>query len=202
MSQQHEFTDDWEKLYQERDVETMPWYNSLLDADLDQALNNLNIKAGTLLDLGTGPATQAIALAQRGFQVTASDISEAAIAKAENQAKAKGLHISFKQDDILDTHLDQTFDFVFDRGCFHILNPERRQDYVGIVHGLLPPQGYLFLKCMSQLQTIELGAYRFTPEQIKNIFGGDFKVISIEETVYQGILDPLPKALFSILQKF
>ncbi len=184
---------DWEKLYQQQQVESMPWYNPILDADLEQALNKLKLETGTVLDLGTGPGTQAIALAQRGFQVTATDISETAIAKAKNEAQAKGLNISFRTDDILDTRIEETFDFVFDRGCFHVLPPERRQAYVDTVYDFIVPQGYLFLKCFSHLETREGGPYRFTPEQIREVFGDHFQVISIDETVYQGTLDPHQK---------
>ncbi|BAU06187.1 class I SAM-dependent methyltransferase [Fischerella sp. NIES-3754] len=200
MIQQREFP-DWDNLYQERQVETMPWYNPDIDADLEQALIELKIDSGTVLDLGTGPGTQAIALAKKGFWVTGSDISEAAITQADSKAKEEGLDISFIQDDIFKSRLDQEFDFVFDRGCFHVFHPDLRQDYVRIVHSLIKPKGYLFVKCFSHLETREGGPYRFTPEEIKQIFGDRFHVISIHETVYQGTLDPLPKALFSILQR-
>ncbi len=201
MTQQREFP-DWEKLYQEQNVESMPWFNATLDPDLDKALTKLNLHTSiTALDLGTGPGTQAMALAQRGFQVTATDLSSTAIEKAQAIAKEKDLDISWKQDDILNSNLDQTFDFVFDRGCFHVFPPERRQDYVRVVDSLIKPDGYLFLKCFSHLEPREEGPYRFTPEEIKEIFGSRFNVISIEDTVYQGTLDPFPRALFSILEK-
>lgn len=200
MNQQRELP-DWQKLYQEKQVESMPWFNPNLDADLDSALTKLNIHAGTALDLGTGPGTQAMTLAQRGFKVTATDLSSAAIEQAKEKAKQKGLDISFQQDDIFNSRLDTVFDFVFDRGCFHLFDPEQRQDYVRVVHNLIKPKGYLFLKCFSHLEQRESGPYRFTPEEIKEIFINRFNVISTEQTVYQGTLDPLPKALFCILEK-
>ncbi len=200
MNQPREFP-DWEQLYRDTEVESMPWFNPTLDPDLDQALTKLNLNTGTVLDLGTGPATQAMALAERGFQVTATDLSEAAVSRAEGIAKQKGLDIDFRQDDILDSKLDQQFDFVFDRGCFHVFPPEKRQDYVRVVSRLVRPKGYLFLKCFSHLQSGEEGPYRFTPEDIRGIFSSQFNVYSAEETVYQGTLDPFPRALFSILEK-
>ena len=200
MNQQREFP-NWEKLYQDQNVESMPWFNPDIDADLDQALSKLNLHTGAALDLGTGPGTQAIALAQRGFQVTATDLSDTAIQKAQAIAKEKGLDIFWKQDDILNSNLAQKFDFILDRGCFHVFSPERRQDYVSVVGNLIKPGGYLFLKCFSHLETREEGPYRFTSDEIQNIFGNSFKVHSVEQTVYQGTLDPLPKAIFCILEK-
>ena len=57
------------------------------------------------------------------------------------------------------------------------------------------------LKCFSQLQPGTQGPHRFTPEQIQEIFSSRLQVLSINETVYQGTLDPLPRALFCILQR-
>ncbi|MDQ2996812.1 MAG: class I SAM-dependent methyltransferase [Chloroflexota bacterium] len=157
--------------------------------------------SGSALDLGTGPGTQASQLAQRGFDVTAVDISEAAIRRARDTAVAHGLAISWQQDDILATRLAGQFDLIFDRGCFHVLPAERRQEYISTVASLLKPGAYFFLKCFSQLQPGTQGPHRFTPELIRGLFGRQLQVRSVEETVYQGTLDPLPRALFCVLQR-
>jgi len=159
------------------------------------------LRGGSALDLGAGPGTQAIHLASRGFDVTATDISVAAIRLASEKARKLGIEITWEQDDILDTRLNRQFDLIFDRGRFHVLEPGRRMDYVRVVSGLLNTGGYLFLKCFSRSQPGEEGPYRFTPEQIRNIFGGRLSVLSIKETVYQGTLDPLPRALFSTMRR-
>lgn len=51
---------NWEALYQDKPVETMPWFNPSLDADVEDALLTLDLSTGSLLDLGTGPGTQAM----------------------------------------------------------------------------------------------------------------------------------------------
>jgi methylase of polypeptide subunit release factors len=61
----------------------MPWYNENLDFDLEEELDRRKITSGKFLDLGTGPATQAMLLAKRGFNVTGSDVSEAAIKRCK-----------------------------------------------------------------------------------------------------------------------
>jgi 2-polyprenyl-3-methyl-5-hydroxy-6-metoxy-1,4-benzoquinol methylase len=190
----------WDERYQQQAVETMPWFYPELDDDLRHALDELGLHSGSALDLGTGPGTQAMQLARRGFGVTAADISAAAIGLARAKAEAQGLAIAWRQDDILSTQLAGPFDLIFDRGCFHVLPPERRQDYAGTIVRLLKPGGHLFLKCFSSLQPGSQGPHRFTPEQIREIFGGQLQVCSIHETVYQGTLDPLPRALFCVMQ--
>jgi methylase of polypeptide subunit release factors len=91
---------DWETLYKSQKIETMPWYNENLDSDLENELDCRKITGGKFLDLGTGPATQAILLAKRGFNVTASDLSEAAINRARN-VYANEKNVNFIVDDIL-----------------------------------------------------------------------------------------------------
>lgn len=192
---------DWEKMYVEQAVETMPWFHPELDSDLERALDRLAIDSGSFLDLGTGPGTQAIALAERGFRVTGTDISETAVMKATALVAEKGLDLVFKVDDILSTGLNKKFDNIFDRGCFHVLDPEKRGDYVRIAAELLEPGGHLFLKTFSVEELMEGGPYRFTPDDIRDIFSRRFEVVSIEGSVFRGTLPEYPKALFSILRK-
>jgi 2-polyprenyl-3-methyl-5-hydroxy-6-metoxy-1,4-benzoquinol methylase len=191
----------WDERYQQQPVETMPWFYPELDDDLAQALDALGLCSGSALDLGAGPGTQAIQLAQRGFDVTATDLSNAAIRLASARAETQGLKISWQQDDILSSRLIGPFDLIFDRGCFHVLPPERRQDYISTIASLLKPGGFFFLKCFSQLQPGTQGPNRFTPAQIQSIFRCRLQVRSVSETVYQGTLDPLPRALFCVMQR-
>lgn len=69
------------------------------------------------------------------------------------------------------------------------------------VANLLKPRRYLLLKCFSSQETREEGPYRFTPEEIQQIFADRFQLRSAVQTVYHGTLDPFPKALFCILEK-
>ncbi len=192
---------DWETLYRDQPVETMPWFHAGLDPDLDRALKERKITRGAVLDLGTGPGTQAIALAERGFAVTAADLAQSAIDKAKVRIAGRKLNVAFVRDDILDTRLTGPFDVVFDRGCFHVLPEERRSDYVRTVAGLLRPGAILFLKCFSDEEPGIQGPYRFTPEMIRGLFSPSFDVLSIERTLYQGVREPKPHALFCTLTR-
>jgi SAM-dependent methyltransferase len=194
---------NWEELYQNGTVETLPWYWPSIDPDLETALARHGVSQGRALDQGTGPGTQAIALAQRGFEVTATDVSPAALTYAAGRAKALGLTITFVQDDVLATRLTGPFDLIFDRGCFHVVDPEKRAIYVESMYRLLAPSGRLFLKTFSHLQPGAEGPHRFAPDDIRRLFGygAGFEVSDIFETVYQGQLDPYPNALFSVIRR-
>jgi SAM-dependent methyltransferase len=190
----------WNDLYaNETGISSLPWYNKDLDYDLKEYLRAMNMTKGRLLDLGTGPATQAIELSKLGFQVTATDISENAITRAKRMSNS----IEFIVDDILKSKLkEDSFDYIFDRGCFHVLEPSSRQKYVNQVSRLLRNGGLLFLKTFSTKESSRGGGpYRFSIDEIDSIFNDRFLIDSYKETVYQGTLDILPKALFVVLRK-
>jgi ubiquinone/menaquinone biosynthesis C-methylase UbiE len=193
---------NWDELYKSQDVELMPWYNQKLDVDLEAALEEYGITRGRFLDLGTGPATQALELAKRGFNVTGSDISENAIKKANESFRNKNPKIKLIKDDILNTRFKENeFDFIFDRGCFHVLPIEKRKTYVNTIKRILDEKGMLFIKCFSEKETFKDGPFRFSKIQIKEIFEESFIIENIKDTVYQGTLNPLPKSLFALMRK-
>ena len=191
----------WEELYEKDTIERLPWYWPALDPDLEAALARHGIASGSVLDQGTGPGTQAIALAERGFTVTAADVSPAARAYAARKAAERGAQVSFVQDDVLASRLVGPFDAVFDRGCFHVLAPEQRGGYVETMHRLLAPSGWLFVKTFSHHQPGQQGPHRFSPKDLRRSFGVRFDVVEILDTVYQGQLDPYPKALLATLRR-
>jgi SAM-dependent methyltransferase len=179
----------------------MPWYNENLDYDLEEELHCRKVTNGKFLDLGTGPATQAIWLSKLGFKVIGSDLSEAAIKRARN-VYANEKNVDFIVDDILNSKLKENqFDYIFDRGCFNVLLPTDRQRYITKIKQILKDNGILFLKCFSDKEPRQEGPYKFSQREIRDLFSKYFRINSIRETVYQGTLDPLPKALFAAMIK-
>ena len=197
---------DWETLYKNQQVESMPWYNENLDADLEEELDKRKINQGKFLDLGTGPGTQAIKLHERGLNVTATDLSETAIKKAQsiyNSNNNNSKKVDFRVDNILNSNLKENeFDYIFDRGCFHVISINDRKRYIMRVTRILKDNGILFLKCFSDKEQGEEGPHRFSKDKLKEIFENEnFNIENMKETVYQGTLNPLPKALFAVMTK-
>ena len=149
----------------------------------------------------TGTGTQAIQLAQRGFNVIASDISETIINKNKTHYENKYSNIKFIVDNILYSNLDNNyFDFIFDRGCFHVFTKEDRSKYYKEVKRILKEKGILFLKCLSSEEPVINAGSKFSTEEIYDIFGSDFMIQKIKKTFYKGTFDPLPKALFMVMR--
>ena len=89
---------DWEDHYLKHSVEELPWYYSMLDPDIENALKNLHLTKGKILDIGAGPGTQSLALAQKGFHVTATDISVTALQEARRLAHSELKRMVFLED--------------------------------------------------------------------------------------------------------
>ena len=83
------------------------------------------IAPGRTLEIGCGTGTNAIYLAEHGFEVVGVDISPLAIDNA--RSKAHG-HCRFETVDFLsEAPLGGPFNFVFDRGCFHTFDEDRER---------------------------------------------------------------------------
>jgi SAM-dependent methyltransferase len=195
-------TDWWEDLYRSSEVTELPWYTPLLDSDFELALKTHLPDGGKVLDLGTGPATQAIALAKRGYEVVASDVAPSAIEKAKHAASREHVLIDFRVDNILDSKLeDGLVDAIVDRGVFHVLPPESRPRYVAAVRRILRPRGYLLLKAFSDQEPRRQGPYHIAPAELRARFEKDFEVLSIEDAAFHGTLPHPPKALLAVLRR-
>jgi ubiquinone/menaquinone biosynthesis C-methylase UbiE len=191
----------WDDYYKNEKIEKMPWYNEKLDFDLEEELNDIQINNGIFLDLGTGPGTQAMQLANKGFDVIGSDISETVIKRNKIMYENKYQNLEFVVDNILDSNFnDIYFDYIFDRGCFHVFSQEDRRKYYNQIKRILKQNGILFLKCFSIDEPMKDGPYRFSHKDIHNIFYKNFQIKNIKKTIYQGTLNPLPKALFIIMK--
>ena len=199
MDDEKEFP-DWDTYYRENEVEKMPWFEENLDLDVKTGIELKELKKGKFLDLGTGPGTQAAQLAKLGFNATGSDLSQSAV----DRAKKLYPNLSYIADDILNSKFpDNEFDFILDRGVFHVFEPEQRPLYLTQIKRILKENGILFLKCMSVEEKNLPGdktPYKYSKDQIKEFFENDFEIEAIKDTVYYGTLNPLPKSLFVVMK--
>ena len=191
----------WEAYYKEKIVEEMPWFEKDLDKDVADEIKSQNFTEGRFLDLGTGPGTQAVELAKMGFAVTGIDLSEHAILKAKKLSDM----VHFFQDDFLSTKLpDSEFDYILDRGCFHVFDKSQRPTYRKQLTRILNKNGIYFLKCMSIYEKVlpdGKGPHKFSKKELEDEFSNDFEILSIKESVYYGTERPLPKTWFAVMRK-
>jgi SAM-dependent methyltransferase len=186
---------DWQALYRSAKAESLPWHYTAMDPDILAALGGA--RQGLLLDIGCGLGNQAALLHELGFSVTATDIAEAAI----DRARELYPDVDFRVDDIMNSKVGAAFDFVIDRGCFHVLASEQHAAYAENIHCLLKPSATFLLKVFSdESGPGDFGPHRYSPAKLKEIFSDHFKIQLIEHTTYQGSTANPPKAWLAVMQ--
>lgn len=59
-------------------------------------------------------------------------------------------NVNFIADDIVNTKLKSNeFDYIFDRGCFHVVSPRDRKEYINKIKRILKDNGILFLNALA-----------------------------------------------------
>jgi ubiquinone/menaquinone biosynthesis C-methylase UbiE len=113
----------------------------------------LDLPAGArVLDLACGWGRIALPLAQRGYQVTGLDLSEAFLAKGRRDAQEAGLHIDFRLGDMREIPFAGEFDAVIMMwSAFGVLeSDEEDQKVLHAAARALRPGGRFFLDQVSR----------------------------------------------------
>ena len=99
-----------------------------------------------VLDLGCGTGTNAITLAQNGWQVVGIDFANKAIRIAKRKAREAEVAIDFRVGDVTKlTGVKGPFDLILDIGCYHNLVPQGMADYRKHISRLLGDSGTYLL---------------------------------------------------------
>ena len=78
---------------------------------------------------------------------------------------------------------------------------EKRPVYINEINRILDDKGILFLKCFSIKESRQEGPYKFSEDGIRKLFGNQFFITFVKDTVCQGTLDPLPRVIFVVMSK-
>ncbi|MCX6395722.1 MAG: class I SAM-dependent methyltransferase [Propionibacteriales bacterium] len=137
-----------------------------------------DLAPGTALDVGAGEGADAVWLAQRGWQVTALDVSGVALARAEQHAREAGVTITTAQHDLLGGGpLPGSYDLVSAQFWHPPL--DRFADFRDIIGAAVRPGGTLLVvghhpdSLAGQPDTHGHGAFLFVPEKVAALFEGD-----------------------------
>lgn len=129
-----------------------PWDTQTTPPEVMAFLQETN--PGRALDLGCGTGTNAITLAQHGWQVTAVDFSPQAIRMARKKAAEKGLPIAFHIGDVAELNfLAGPFDYALDIGCLFSLKSQDRKKYAaGLIRMLPAPARYMLYAWLPRIR--------------------------------------------------
>ena len=109
-----------------------------LEAFIDQ------VPLGRALDLGMGEGRNALWLAARGFQVVGVDRSEEAVARAQERARQRGLHLEAHVADIRTFPITPaSYSLILASAVLHFLLPVEVRDLARRIQAGLQPGGVL-----------------------------------------------------------
>ncbi len=177
--------EEWDRVYREAKPGDLDWDLGGPDPELVRLVDEGKIDAGRSIDLGCGPAHDAVFLRSRGFNVTAIDIAPAAIEMARSNARKVGVEgIEWRVGDVLgiaDPH--GTYTFANDQGCFHGLAPEDRARYAAVLRRVLLPGMNLLLRVRSDQDPPGPGPFRVGIGDIKACFVPLFALMEFRENI-------------------
>ena len=140
------------------------------------------------LEVGSGTGTNAIWLAEHGFDVLGVDVSPLAVERARAKVDNRALPCRFATCDFLAAPPDALFQFVFDRGCFHVFDePDERHRFAAQVAAALAPGGcWLSLIGSTEGAPREVGPPRRSAREVTAAIEPALEIIEFRSAEFRG----------------
>jgi len=167
----------------------LPWDTGEPEPLLVGFVTSGGVTPGPTLEIGAGTGTNAIWMAERGFDVLGVDISRLAVEKARAKMDGRALRCRFAALDFLAASPDGgPFQFVFDRGCFHVFDePDERQRFAARVAAALAPGGlWLSLIGSTEGSPREVGPPRRSAREITLAIEPALEIVELRSSEFRG----------------
>lgn len=194
----------WEKLWSQEHIKE-PWANRDIPNELTQHLEKpLQKGFKKSVDIGCGLGQIALWVEKMGYNSSGFDISSSAIIKAQGKLPLDS-KVNFFVHDITSSPLQQKFDCLIDRGCFHDIPPSLKKNYVENIAASSTPTAvyFLFLRAFR-------GGLKMTPNDeakyriayIQNLFSPYFNLskVSVCDLSPRGKEKIMPGLFFKLIR--
>ena len=181
-----------------------PWDHGTPDDNLINLVIKMPISKCKALEVGCGTGDNTIWLAQQHFVATGCDISRTAIEKAKEKASMSNVNCSFIVADFLNNRIPGSpFGFVFDRGCLHSVDTDKkRRRFAESVASHLEGGGlWLTLTGNADEQVRETGPPQLTARELVTAVEPYCEIISLTASHFGSTQSDPPKAWVCLMRK-
>ena len=184
----------WDNRYHAGDT---PWDTGHPSSELMRVVEEDKVAPCPAIDLGCGTGSNAIYLAERGFEVTALDISPTALDRGRGKKAKAGVKTRFVLGDVLEPPEDigGPYGFVFDRGCYHIVRRINLDQYLQTLEGITRAGSLGLFLTGNANEKLEKGPPTVTEKEIRAELGRLFEIIRLREFRFDPIKGPEDKPL-------
>ncbi len=190
--------EEWEQRY---DTGFTPWDVGRPDRHLIQVVRDHPIAPGRALEVGCGTGTNAIWLAEQGFEVLASDVSALALTQAREKVDRADVSVTLLQGSFPDD--GAPFAFAFDRGCFHSFDDDDERAYFAAqLAGQLEADG-LWLSIIGSTDgpPRDQGPPRRSAREVATATEPHFEILSMLARDMDGDHRSVPRAWICLMKK-
>ena len=168
----------------------LPWDTGEPEPLLVEFVTSGGVTPGRALEIGAGTGTNAIWMAKRGFDALGVDVSPLAVEKAQAKMGQRKLCCRFAAWDILAAPPpDGPFQFVFDRGCFHVFDEAgEREKFAAHVAAVLAPSGlWLSLIGSTEGSVRDVGPPRRSAREVALAIEPALEIVELRSADFSGI---------------
>lgn len=180
----------WDEVYKTKSIDTVSWYQEHANRSIEFILATKVNKTAAIIDVGSGSSRLIDDLIDLGYiNITALDLSSAALASNKARLGHKAFHVNFIVADITQIILPRLkYDVWHDRAVFHFLTqPEQRHAYVNRVLNSLKPGGHVIIATFAEdgpTKCSGLPVKRYTPDSLRAEFGELFELVHSEKVIH------------------
>jgi 2-polyprenyl-3-methyl-5-hydroxy-6-metoxy-1,4-benzoquinol methylase len=176
--------DHWQKVYSSQKADQVSWYQSEPEVSL-RIIRRLGALTDAIIDIGAGQSLLVDRLVRDGYsEVTALDISDAAVEVIRSQQAGASNCVSFIVADVRTWRPTQTFDVWHDRAVFHFMaTPSDVDAYLSVVSRAVRRGGVAVIGTFAQdgpTQCSGLDVCRYSPKNLASLFSEFFELEASE----------------------
>jgi SAM-dependent methyltransferase len=167
----------------------LPWDTGQPEPLLVEFVTSGAVTPGPTLEIGAGTGTNAIWMAERGFDVLGVDVSPLAVERAHAKMEGQALRCRFAAWDFLAAPPPAApFQFVFDRGCFHVFDEqdERRRFAEQVARALGPGGLWLSLIGSTEGPPREVGPPRRSAREVTLAIEPALEIVELRSAEFRG----------------